>query len=285
VATALGDVTIPRPPTRVVALGWADAETALALGVQPVGAADWIKFGGSGVGPWATSLYEKPPTILATTEVNYEAIAALKPDVILNTASDASDKTHKLLSGIAPTVAIPPGVGAWGTPWDKQVAIVAKALGREAKGKQLIDDLNAKFASARSANPTFAGKKVAVAPFFSGQYGAYVNIDTRVRFMEQLGFVNKPEIQALATGSFYIPVSKERLDLLNADLTVVFPFVMSDAATIRNDPLLQAVPSVKAGRMVLLDDQAVNQSFSTGSVLSLAYAIDKAVPMFAAALK
>jgi iron complex transport system substrate-binding protein len=36
-----------------VALGWSDAETALALGVQPVGASDWLAFGGEGVGPWA----------------------------------------------------------------------------------------------------------------------------------------------------------------------------------------------------------------------------------------
>ena len=40
VETAFGDVEIPEEPQRVVALGWSDAETALALGVQPVGASD-----------------------------------------------------------------------------------------------------------------------------------------------------------------------------------------------------------------------------------------------------
>src|SRR5687767_12081603 len=53
VGTAFGDVTVEEEPTRVVALGWSDAETALALGVQPVGASDWLGFGGEGVGPWA----------------------------------------------------------------------------------------------------------------------------------------------------------------------------------------------------------------------------------------
>ncbi|HET6392097.1 MAG TPA: iron-siderophore ABC transporter substrate-binding protein, partial [Blastococcus sp.] len=42
VSTAFGDVTVEEEPTRVVALGWSDAETALALGVQPVGASDWL---------------------------------------------------------------------------------------------------------------------------------------------------------------------------------------------------------------------------------------------------
>ena len=52
VSTAFGDVTVEEEPTRVVALGWSDAETALALGVQPVGASDWLAFGGDGVGAW-----------------------------------------------------------------------------------------------------------------------------------------------------------------------------------------------------------------------------------------
>jgi iron complex transport system substrate-binding protein len=33
----------------------------LALGVQPVGASDWLAFGGEGVGPWATGRYTKAP--------------------------------------------------------------------------------------------------------------------------------------------------------------------------------------------------------------------------------
>jgi iron complex transport system substrate-binding protein len=51
VETAFGPVDIAEAPQRVVALGWSDAETALALGVQPVGASDWLGFGGEGVGP------------------------------------------------------------------------------------------------------------------------------------------------------------------------------------------------------------------------------------------
>ena len=57
VSTAFGDVTIPEKPRRVVALGWGDAEVALALGVQPVGAADWLGVGGDGLGPWGERRY------------------------------------------------------------------------------------------------------------------------------------------------------------------------------------------------------------------------------------
>ena len=66
VGTAFGDVTVDEAPVRVVALGWGDAETALALGVQPVGASDWLGFGGEGVGPWAEGRYDQAPEIIDT---------------------------------------------------------------------------------------------------------------------------------------------------------------------------------------------------------------------------
>ncbi|HJX44322.1 MAG TPA: iron-siderophore ABC transporter substrate-binding protein, partial [Geodermatophilus sp.] len=59
VQTAFGPVEVPEEPERVAALGWSDAETALALGVQPVGASDWLAFGGEGVGPWAAGEYDE----------------------------------------------------------------------------------------------------------------------------------------------------------------------------------------------------------------------------------
>src|SRR3978361_406368 len=68
VGTAFGDVRVAAAPKRVVALGWGDAETALALGVQPVGASDWLAFGGEGVGPWAAGLYDAAPTIIDTLQ-------------------------------------------------------------------------------------------------------------------------------------------------------------------------------------------------------------------------
>src|SRR5688500_13343978 len=66
VSTAFGDVTVEEEPARVVALGWSDAETALALDVQPVGASDWLGFGGEGVGPWAAGRYDQAPEIIET---------------------------------------------------------------------------------------------------------------------------------------------------------------------------------------------------------------------------
>src|SRR5919202_3414388 len=102
VETAFGDVEIPAEPQRVVALGWSDAETALALGVQPVGASDWLAFGGEGVGPWAQGRYDEAPEVIATLEPSLEAVAALQPDLILDTPPPPPPEGHHAPHPIPP---------------------------------------------------------------------------------------------------------------------------------------------------------------------------------------
>ena len=62
-----------------------------------------------------------------------------------------------------------------------------------------------------------------VGAYTSEGFGAYVRGDTRVHFMEALGFTNEPVIQDLAGESFFVSISEEQVPLLDAPLTVVFP--------------------------------------------------------------
>ncbi|MCS7481070.1 ABC transporter substrate-binding protein [Umezawaea endophytica] len=280
VDTAFGQVTVEKAPTRVVALGWSDAETALALGVQPIGASDWLAFGGEGVGPWAKGLYEKAPTILGTQELSFEAVAALQPDLILNTRSNLDQKTHETLAKIAPTIAAPKDVIPYGTTWRQQTELVSKALGKPDKGKELIAGVEKEFKDAAA----FSGKTAVVGAFFGGKYGAYVPGDSRVDFMKELGFGTKKDVDSLAKGSFYVDISTEQLALLDSDLTVMFP-IGGDAAVLKADPVLNGIPSAKAGHLVILEDKALSDAFSSGSTLGTSYAIKNAVPLFTAALQ
>jgi iron complex transport system substrate-binding protein len=283
VSTAFGDVTVPEQPKRVVALGWGDAETALALGVQPVGASDWLAFGGEGVGPWAAGQYDSAPEIIDTLEPSYEAIAALKPDLILDTKSPATQERYDSLKAIAPTISQPEGADPYLTSSKDQLAMVGEALGRSDEAAALQAGVDQAFTTAAAAHPEFDGTSVAVAAYSSDGFGAYVRGDTRVDFMERLGFTLKPEIQALATTSFFVPVSEEQLPLLDAGLTVAFP-IFVDAGLITGNPLWQAIPSVQAGHAVVLDDEALTSAFSIGTPQGIQYALDKAVPLFADAL-
>lgn len=284
VDTKFGDVTIEKAPQRVVALGWSDAEVALALGVEPVGVSDWLAVGGDGLGPWVEQRYTNPPTQLGTMEVNLEQLAGLNPDLILDTRASGDRERYDRLSQLGvPVVGVPEGADAYLTSWQDQLDLIGKALGKQDQARKLHDDLEAKFARAAQDHPEFTDTTVAIAARTSESWGAYVNGDGRVEFMEQLGFVNSPTVQELAGDDFWVPISGERLDLLDADLTVLFPIgVEADQAT--RDPLYQNIPSVKDGRSVVLSDPTVSQAFSSASVVGLSYALDKTVPMFADAL-
>jgi iron complex transport system substrate-binding protein len=283
VETAFGPVDIAEAPQRVVALGWSDAETALALGVQPVGASDWLGFGGEGVGPWAEGRYDEAPQIIETLEPSLEAVAALQPDLILDTRSDATQARYDQLSAIAPTVGAPEGVGPYQTTWQQQLDLVGQALGRQEQADELQAEVEQDFAEAAAANPAFAGTEVAVGAYTSEGFGAYVRGDSRVDFMEALGFTNEPAIQDLAGESFFVSIGEEQVPLLDAPLTVVFP-IFVDAAQITGNPLWQALPAVQQGHALVLEDQTLVSAFSSGSALGTRYALDNAVPLFAETL-
>ncbi|MDO9380611.1 MAG: iron-siderophore ABC transporter substrate-binding protein [Nocardioidaceae bacterium] len=279
VDTAFGAVEVPQDPQRVVALGWGDAETALALGVQPVGASDWLAFGGEGVGPWAEGLYDEAPELIGTLEPELEKIAALRPDVILDTKSAGTQERYDALAKIAPTVSIKEGGEQYNTSWRDQVDLVSQALGVPEKGEQLVADTEAKFTDVAAEYPQFAGRTAVVGALTTEGYGAYVARDSRVEFLTSLGFEDKPEIAELAGDSFSIDVSREQLDLLDADLTVIVTIGVDNSA-VTDDEILARVPSVSDGRLVLFDPDT-SLAFSTNTVLSIGAALESVPPVLA----
>ncbi|MGY1811395.1 iron-siderophore ABC transporter substrate-binding protein [Blastococcus sp. SYSU D00820] len=283
VETAFGDVTVEEEPARVVALGWSDAETALALGVQPVGASDWLGFGGDGVGPWAEGLYDESPEIIETLEPSLEQIAALEPDLILDTRSDGTQERWESLNAIAPTIGQPEGVDAYQTTWQQQLELVGQALGKADEAAQLQEDVEQQIADAAAAHPEFAGTEVVVAAYSSEGFGAYVRGDGRVDLLEALGFENKQAIEDLRTDSFFVPVSDEEVSLLDSELLVTFP-IFVDPGLITSNPLWPTLTAVQQGRAIVLDDETVVNAFSSSSVLGIGYALDQTVPLFAEAL-
>ncbi|SDP30148.1 iron complex transport system substrate-binding protein [Actinopolyspora xinjiangensis] len=280
VSTKFGEVTVPEKPRRVVALGWSDAETALDLGVQPIGVSDWLDFGGNGVGPWAAGEYTEPPELVGTNEVDYEKVASLDPDLILNTRSDGSREKYETLSKIAPTIGPPPETVPYGTSWRQQLTLVSRALGEHERGRDRIAEVERTFSEALEQYPELEGRTVGVGGYYSGKYGAYLTGDSRVRFMRELGMNNKSEIDELGSGSFYVNISRERLRVLSADLTVVFA-INGSPEELRQDPLLNRIPAAQEGNLVILDDPEVVKAFSSGSAGGMEYALQQVAPAFA----
>lgn len=277
-----GEVEITKQPERIVALGWGDAETALSLGVEPIGASDWVGFGGNGTGPWITGGYHTSPTIIGTLEPDYELIASLKPDLILDVKSSGDEQRYQRLSEIAPTVGIPEGADRYKTSSEEQIRIIAKALNKVDEGEALLSEVNEAFKATAAKYPQFAGKTVVVGSYQASGFGAYVTGSTRIDFVTRLGFVTKPEIEQQESKNFAIKISDERLELLDADLTIMIPIGV-DPEAVTSQPLFNKIPSVSAGRAVVLDRES-SRAFSTGTAPAMLWALDHLPSKFAEAM-
>ncbi len=278
-----GSTKVEEAPKTVVSLGWGDADALLALGVVPVGILDWFQAWPTGVGPWAQpKLNGAKPTVLKGPEINFESVATLRPDLVTFTKSDNVKATWDQLEKLAPTLSGPAGTAPYGTTLKDQTLLIAEALGRKAEGEALVAANDTALADAKAANAEFTGKSVVVAAAFNGQYGAYTRGDGRVQFMEALGFQNSQKIEDLKPANFYAEVSKEKVSLLDADLTVIF--ALGAGAELKKDTVLNSIPSAKAGRLLIVDDADLVNGFSTNSVLSTPYVLEKFVPLVKAAL-
>ena len=102
-----GSTEIKEVPQRVVSLGYTDQDALLALGITPVSVKYWDSMtpDGQAAGNWSNDKIEgDTPRIDKDTEVNAEAIAKDKPDLIVAVYSDIDENTYKKLSDIAPVV-------------------------------------------------------------------------------------------------------------------------------------------------------------------------------------
>ncbi len=129
VTHARGTTEVPDAPQRVVVLEPLELDTAVALGITPVGAAV-----ASNVAGIPAYLGVDGVTAVGTVpEPDLEAIAALKPDLILGTESRHS-KLYDQLSAIAPTVFM----ATQSDPWQQNALLIGEALGKTQETQQLL---------------------------------------------------------------------------------------------------------------------------------------------------
>ncbi len=276
VDTKFGEVTIDEAPQRVVALGWGDAEIALDLGVQPVGARDWLGFGDDGISPWNDDTYDQAPEILDNEELELEKIAELDPDLILDVRSQGEEDAYNQLSDIAPTVSVPEGAEGFTTSWDTQVEQISKALGLPDKGDELVTQVNDRIGEVKENNPDWSDKTASVVTQYGDGWGAYVAGDARMDLLTDLGFKENPEVADLAEDSFYVDLSEENIDVTDSDVVVGFPIGGSEEE-FESASAWNRIGAVKVGRGIVADEDLTN-AFSLGTPDAMMYAIDELSP-------
>ncbi|MFJ2022634.1 ABC transporter substrate-binding protein [Streptomyces sp. NPDC087897] len=255
VKTAMGDVKVTKAPERVVVLDTAELDSALTLGVKPVGSthAD-VKSGFLNYLPEDRVADIKDVGQMMTP--NLEAIAALKPDLILTSKVRHGDK-YAELSKIAPTVM----TENTGYPWKENFQLHAEALGKKAEAEKVTADYVRHVADVTKAlggKAKAAGTEVNMVRFVEGAdiriYGKKNYIAT---ILADVG-LGRPAITDKAADGFSYDVSPEKIDLADAD--VVFHSTYGDPKKAKETEttgggLWKNMDAVKNGKVFPVDDQ------------------------------
>lgn len=264
---AFGRTTIPERPERVATVAWANHEVPLALGVVPVGFAR-ANFGdddGDGLLPWVEERLEEldaevPPLFDEGDGIDFEAVAATDPDVILAAYSGLSRTDYNTLGKIAPVIAYRDG--PWATDWREMIRLNAAGMGMAEKGDALIARIEGEMSEVVARHPEIAGKTAMFVTHLDARdlsvIGFYTANDTRVKFLQDLGLDLPRSVRAAsADGRYAGEISAERIDAF-ADVDIVIAYggeALREA--IQENPLVRHLPAVRNGAVVLLDNDPV----------------------------
>lgn len=274
VSHKFGETKIPANPQRVVTAGWIDQDFVLSLGVVPVGSRGGY-FDNYNDFPWVKQETDGKgvPAIQGDT-INFEGIAAAKPDVIFAINETIDQKTYDRLSQIAPTVVQSDDYPDEETPWNVQLLTTGRALGREDQAQKLVDQVNAKFAEAKAAHPEFAGKTL-ISDFTSEANAHYVigKGDPRNAIFDGLGLDTKNTVG---------DVSEEKLDVLDGNALFVNGLTKEQMADV---PAFQRLNVVRDGRTLYAGSESIlSGAIAFSGPNAMLYALNLLVPQLSNAL-
>lgn len=269
-----GTTTVPAHPQRVVTVGWTDQDFVLALGVIPVSTRSyfdhyneypWIRTAtnGAGVSTWGGS-----------SSLDFEAITANKPDLILAIYESIDKPTYDRLSTIAPTVIQSSDYADEETPWDIQLLTTGKALGKEAKAAELAEQVHNRINLIRQDNPEFAGKTLVVdfGPNTGGHY-LLPEHDPRRSLFTALGF---------KTQDISGDISEERLDLIDHDILFINGATKEDMLA---SPAFSRLNVVRDDRTLYTSfDSPLSGALTYSGPYAMLYALDVLTPQLFNAL-
>ncbi|MEU9931625.1 iron-siderophore ABC transporter substrate-binding protein [Streptomyces anulatus] len=287
---AFGSTEVSKAPKRVVTVGYTDDQAVLAFGVKPVGMVDQYPNPAGQTPdintqwPWVKDQWgdTRPEVVMKNGDAgpNFEKIASLRPDLIIAVYSEVDKAAYEKLSKIAPTVGRTKGEKElFSAPWQDNAVHIAKALGKEKEGAELVKGVQTKLDAAKKAHPEFGGQKAVALSWYKDSISAFTSTDVRGRLVTGTGFDYQTEIDKIADGGFSAELSPERIDLIDVDRI----FVINDKAdtdALKKFELFNNLPAVKNGKVsYLLDSEgpAVGAAMSQGTLLSLPYAIDELV--------
>ena len=289
---AFGTTKIEKAPTKVVVVGWGDADVVAALGVAPVAAPE-VTWGANAnkSTDWLDAQLKKiggkaPARFSDKDGTPVDKIATYQPDLILGTNSGLTKEQYDKLSKIAPTVAYPKV--AWGTSWQESTTMIATALGKKAEGEKLMAETKKKISDAVVKYPELKGKTaswVYFTPTNLNTVGVYTPIDNRPRTLAEFGLPDGDGIakQTKSSKSFFVDLSAEKAAQIDSDIVVFDELQGAEPSKIKSNALLGKIPAIKNDTFVSIKEQKPSAAMSGPSVLSIPVALETFLPQLAAA--
>ncbi len=294
IQNAFGTTIIKKKPVRIATVAWANHEVPLALGVVPVGFAA-AKFGdddGDGILPWVKARLDKlgarTPTLFDEGDgIDFEAVAATQPDVILAAYSGLSRSDYETLSMIAPVVAYPNA--PWSTDWRSMIRINSAGMGMSKEGDNLIASIEQDIASRAAQYPELKGKSAMfithLDPTDLSVIHFYTGNDTRVKFFSDLNLVSSQSIRDLSrSGQFSGEASIEQIDAFN-DVDIFVTYGGEELLKpLSHNPLMAKMNAVKHGSIVMLGSGPLATA-ANPTPLSISWVLDDYLEVLAAAAR
>lgn len=205
---AMGSTTITGTPSRVVTLFQGATDSALTLGVKPLGSVEsWAE---KPVYEYLRSQMESVTNLGIETQPDLEAIIALKPDLII-ASKVRHEKIYTQLSEIAPTVMVPEVY-----IWKDTLAISSKALNKEKEAHEFLKTWDEKTAYFKEmAADKIKDKKVSIVDF-RADHARIVYNGFAALVLKDLG-IERPEAQQGAEWGVMLQ-SEEAIPQMEGDI-------------------------------------------------------------------
>lgn len=242
--------SVPDAPKRIVVLSELDLDSALTLGVQPVGTVN-----GRGQATLPRYLLEKAGKEIAVVgdldNPNLEKLIDLEPDLILT--GQTKPELLALLKEIAPTVV----TGNWGEPWKLVFQRSALVMNKEAEGKAFLAQYDARLQEVRTRLAKHQGEQISIVRW-NPKGPSYMHGGTFASSVVQEMGLARPAHQIGDKSPHSPALSLESLNLLDGDWLVIGTLSTSGDAVdamkqAEQTPAFQQLSAIKGRRFGAVD--------------------------------
>lgn len=242
---AMGATCVPGAPRRVVVLDTGELDSALALGVKPVGAVTAL---GAGFPSYLGDRTNGIADVGTIAQPSLEKILALKPDLILSSKLRHGN-IYAQLSRIAPTVM----AETVGVTWKANLKLNAEALGRTAQANRLFSNYQARLKKLQ-IRVNRAKTPISVVRFLPGQTRLMQRANFIGTILDDAGLVRPTSQRKDAFADVVTPESIPAMDGAKLFYSAYGPAEQTDLRLFTSSPLWRALNAVKSGNAHQVSD-------------------------------